>query len=259
MTISDRPKQSTASSDPPSASLSEGELLALLLVDAACSLRVDDDTLCLLPFTELTRDCCMKRTFPPPANTASTTAEPPAKRPAMSTTASSSPASFLVQRLSDSATVPTRGSSYAAGYDLYSAEDKTVPAQGKALISTGLAIAVPEGTYGRVAPRSGLAAIASKHMIDTGAGVIDADYRGEVKVLLFNHAKEDFQISTGDRIAQLILERIVTPEPVEVSSLTETARGAGGFGSTGGFGVSEKVLEAAKVLEAEKEVAASSN
>lgn len=66
-------------------------------------------------------------------------------------------------------------------------------------------------------------------------------------------------VSTGDRIAQLILERIVTPEPIEVSSLTETARGAGGFGSTGGFGVSEKVLEAAKVLEAEKEAAASSN
>ncbi|EMS18511.1 hypothetical protein NBRC10512_005262 [Rhodotorula toruloides] len=195
----------------------------------------------------------MKRTSLPPANTASVTAEPPAKRPAMSTTSSSSPASFLVQRLSDSAKVPTRGSASAAGYDLYSAEDKTVPAQGKALISTGLAIAVPEGTYGRVAPRSGLA---SKHMIDTGAGVIDADYRGEVKVLLFNHAKEDFQ---SDRIAQLILERIVTPEPIEVSSLTETARGAGGFGSTGGFGVSEKVLEAAKVLEAEKEAAASSN
>ncbi|GEM12793.1 DUTPase Dut [Rhodotorula toruloides] len=171
-------------------------------------------------------------------------------------TISSSPASFLVQRLSDSAKVPTRGSALAAGYDLYSAEDKTVPAQGKALISTGIAIAVPEGTYGRVAPRSGLA---SKHMIDTGAGVIDADYRGEVKVLLFNHAREDFQISTGDRIAQLILERIVTPEPLEVASLTETARGAGGFGSTGGFGIGEKVLEAAKVLEAEKEVAASSN
>ncbi|GAA5868787.1 hypothetical protein JCM3774_003894 [Rhodotorula dairenensis] len=144
-----------------------------------------------------------------------------------------STASFLVQRLSQTAQLPTRGSALAAGYDMYSAEDKTVPAQGKALISTGLAIAVPEGTYGRVAPRSGLA---SKHMIDTGAGVIDADYRGEVKVLLFNLSQTDFQVKQGDRIAQLILERIVTPEVQEVESLAETVRGAGGFGSTGGFG-----------------------
>ncbi|GAA5934272.1 hypothetical protein JCM10213_003748 [Rhodosporidiobolus nylandii] len=174
----------------------------------------------------------MKRTSPPP-----TAVEPSSKRVAAdnmsapSLTAAAS--SFLVQRLSEAAKLPVRGSALAAGYDLSSAEAKTVPAQGKALISTGLAIAVPEGTYGRIAPRSGLA---SKHMIDTGAGVIDADYRGEVKVLLFNHAKEDFQVNAGDRIAQLILERIVTPEPQEVASLGDTVRGAGGFGSTGGFG-----------------------
>ncbi|KWU47588.1 dUTP diphosphatase [Rhodotorula sp. JG-1b] len=144
-----------------------------------------------------------------------------------------STSSFLVQRLSQTAQLPTRGSALAAGYDLYSAEDKTVLAQGKALISTGLAIAVPEGTYGRVAPRSGLA---SKYMIDTGAGVIDADYRGEVKVLLFNLSQSDFEVKQGDRVAQLILERIVTPDVQEVESLAETGRGAGGFGSTGGFG-----------------------
>merc|ERR1711939_761862 len=137
---------------------------------------------------------------------------------------------FLIQRLSQNAKVPTRGSSLAAGYDLSSAEDKVVPARGKALISTGLAIAVPEGTYGRVAPRSGLA---SKFMIDVGAGVIDADYRGEVRVLLFNLSDSDYKVTEGDRIAQLILERIVTPDAVEVESLTETLRGAGGFGSTG--------------------------
>lgn len=85
---------------------------------------------------------------------------------------------------------------------------------------------------GRIAPRSGLA---SKHFIDTGAGVIDADYRGQVKVLLFNHAEEDFQIQEGDRVAQLIIERIYTPEVVEVAELEESVRGAGGFGSTGGF------------------------
>ena len=83
---------------------------------------------------------------------------------------------------------------------------------------------------GRIAPRSGLA---SKHMIDTGAGVIDADYRGQVKVLLFNHGEKDFEVKEGDRVAQLVLERIYTPEVVEVKELEESVRGAGGFGSTG--------------------------
>ena len=97
-------------------------------------------------------------------------------------------------------------------------------------MSTDLSIATPAGTYGRIAPRSGLAA---KHFIDTGAGVIDADYRGEVKVLLFNHSEKDFEIKVGDRIAQLVLERIYTPEVMEVENLEESVRGAGGFGSTG--------------------------
>jgi dUTP pyrophosphatase len=85
---------------------------------------------------------------------------------------------------------------------------------------------------GRVAPRSGLAA---KHSIDTGAGVIDADYRGEVKVILFNFSETDFAIKEGDRIAQLVIERIYTPEVVVVEKLEASVRGAGGFGSTGGF------------------------
>jgi dUTP pyrophosphatase len=85
---------------------------------------------------------------------------------------------------------------------------------------------------GRVAPRSGLAA---KHSIDTGAGVIDADYRGEVKVILFNFSDTDFAIKEGDRIAQLVIERIYTPEVVVVEKLEASVRGAGGFGSTGGF------------------------
>ena len=76
-----------------------------------------------------------------------------------------------------------------------------------------------------------------KHSINTGAGVIDEDYRGEVKVLLFNHGDVDFEVKEGDRIAQLVLERIVTPEVVVVETLEESGRGAGGFGSTGGFGV----------------------
>jgi dUTP pyrophosphatase len=88
-------------------------------------------------------------------------------------------------------------------------------------------------TDGRIAPRSGLAA---KHSIDTGAGVIDADYRGQVKVILFNFSETDFAIKQGDRIAQLILERIYTPDVAVVEKLAETVRGGGGFGSTGGFG-----------------------
>lgn len=83
---------------------------------------------------------------------------------------------------------------------------------------------------GRVAPRSGLAV---KHGIDTGAGVIDADYRGNVGVVLFNLGAEDYQVKRGDRVAQLILERIATPDIVEVDDLDATTRGAGGYGSTG--------------------------
>jgi dUTP pyrophosphatase len=80
------------------------------------------------------------------------------------------------------------------------------------------------------APRSGLAV---KHHIDVGAGVIDADYRGNVGVVLFNHADTDFSVSAGDRVAQLILEKIITPDVVEVDDLDATVRGAGGYGSTG--------------------------
>ncbi|KAL2064867.1 hypothetical protein VTL71DRAFT_4007 [Oculimacula yallundae] len=137
---------------------------------------------------------------------------------------------LLIKKLSDKARLPTRGSEFAAGYDLYAAKDTVVPGRGKVLVDTDISMAVPEGTYGRIAPRSGLA---SKHMIDTGAGVIDADYRGQVKVLLFNHGEKDFEVKEGDRVAQLVLERIYTPEVVEVKELEESVRGAGGFGSTG--------------------------
>ncbi|XP_060709806.1 deoxyuridine 5'-triphosphate nucleotidohydrolase-like isoform X2 [Hemiscyllium ocellatum] len=133
-------------------------------------------------------------------------------------------------RLSDNARPPSRGSERAAGFDLYSAYDCVVPARGKAVVKTDIQIAVPHGFYGRVAPRSGLAA---KHFIDVGAGVIDEDYRGNVGVVLFNFGKEDFEVKKGDRIAQLICERICYPELEELKSLDETERGAGGFGSTG--------------------------
>ncbi|KAK1399145.1 hypothetical protein POM88_009008 [Heracleum sosnowskyi] len=95
-----------------------------------------------------------------------------------------------------------KGSPLSAGYDLSSASEIKVPARGKALVPTDLRIAVPEGTYARIAPRSGLA---WKHSIDVGAGVIDADYRGPVGVILFNYSDVDFEVKAGDMIAQLII------------------------------------------------------
>ena len=88
-----------------------------------------------------------------------------------------------------------------------------IPAHGKALVSTGLSVKIPEGNYGRIAPRSGLA---WKNFIDIGAGVIDEDYRGEVKVLLFNLGGEDFTVKFGDRVAQFIIEKYTPCELIEV-------------------------------------------
>ncbi|XP_045623946.1 deoxyuridine 5'-triphosphate nucleotidohydrolase, mitochondrial [Procambarus clarkii] len=134
------------------------------------------------------------------------------------------------KRLTKNAYAPSRGSKLAAGYDLCSAYDVTVPAQGKCLIKTDIQVELPENCYGRVAPRSGLA---WKNHIDVGAGVIDGDYRGNVGVVLFNHAKVDFHVKKGDRIAQLICERIFYPELKEVEEIDDTERGENGFGSTG--------------------------
>ena len=133
-------------------------------------------------------------------------------------------------KITDKAYAPMKGSKYAAGFDLRSAYEYVVPARGKELIKTDLQVEVPDGTYGRVAPRSGLA---WKNYIDVGAGVIDADYRGNVGVILFNHSNEDFKVLPGDRIAQLICEKITYPELQEVPTLDNTDRGEGGFGSTG--------------------------
>ncbi|CAK1593829.1 unnamed protein product [Parnassius mnemosyne] len=133
-------------------------------------------------------------------------------------------------RLSEHAFPPVKGSEKAAGFDLRSAYEYTVPAHGKGLIKTDLQIELPSGCYGRVAPRSGLAV---KNFIDVGAGVIDEDYRGNVGVVLFNHSDQDFIVRKGDRIAQLICEKIYYPVLEEATSLSETKRSDGGFGSTG--------------------------
>ena len=135
-----------------------------------------------------------------------------------------------VQKLSNNVALPKRSTAGATGYDLSAAHDCTIPASGKGLVKTGLAISFPTGLYARIAPRSGLAL---KKFIDVGAGVVDADYCGEVGVVLFNHGDQDFQVTMGDRIAQLILERIDTPPVQEVQDLAGTVRGSGRFGSTG--------------------------
>ena len=135
-----------------------------------------------------------------------------------------------VKLLSENATVPTRGSNESAGWDLYAAEDTIVPARGKAIIATDIAVAITTGYYGRIAPRSGMS---WKNHTDIGAGVVDSDYRGPVGVVLFNHGENDLEVKVGDRVAQLILERIAFADIEEVTELDETSRGAGGFGSTG--------------------------
>ncbi|MCV6575237.1 MAG: dUTP diphosphatase, partial [Cohaesibacter sp.] len=135
-----------------------------------------------------------------------------------------------VKRTSVNATLPVRGTKGAAGYDLAAAQAIVVLAHDKCLVKTGLQIALPPGIYGRIAPRSGLAL---KKAIDVGAGVVDTDYRDELGVLLFNFSDSDFTVNLGDRIAQLIVEKIKTPLVKELDDLGETDRGGKGFGSTG--------------------------
>jgi dUTP pyrophosphatase len=138
---------------------------------------------------------------------------------------------LLIKRLYEDARLPTKGSKYAAGWDLYAAAPTFIEPGSRGLVKTGISIRVPYGCYGRVAPRSGLAL---KNGITVGAGVIDYDYNGEVGVLLFNHSDKTFLVQVGERVAQLVLEKI-EPDAVvrEVSDLPSTERGSGGFGSTG--------------------------
>jgi deoxyuridine 5'-triphosphate nucleotidohydrolase len=134
------------------------------------------------------------------------------------------------KRLDPRATLPTRGSASSAGLDLYSIEDITIEPRRRVLARTGLAVAVPVGFYGRVAPRSGLAV---KNGLDVLAGVIDSDYRGEICCALLNTGDETLRLPQGSRLCQLIIEQIITPSPAWAEELEETARGAAGFGSTG--------------------------
>ncbi|XP_063229280.1 deoxyuridine 5'-triphosphate nucleotidohydrolase [Bacillus rossius redtenbacheri] len=127
--------------------------------------------------------------------------------------------------------LPTCGAAtVAAKHQQLRAYEVVVPPRGKQLVKTDIQIELPPGCYGRIAPRSGLA---YHNHIDVGAGVIDEDYRGNVGVLLFNHSEQPFVVKRGDRIAQLICQRIFYPDLVEVEDLSDTERGENGFGSTG--------------------------
>lgn len=132
--------------------------------------------------------------------------------------------------------LPAYETAQAAGMDLRAAVPEDAPLVlrpgDRHPVPTGLAFALPEGFEGQVRPRSGLAAKAGVTCLNT-PGTIDADYRGEVKVILINHGPEAFTIRRGDRIAQLVIAPVVQARWAEVASLDETSRGAGGFGSTG--------------------------
>jgi dUTP pyrophosphatase len=140
-------------------------------------------------------------------------------------------APLLVKKLSEDATLPYKGSPLSAGFDLSASKPATIPPGGRGIVHTDISVACPPGTYARIAPRSGLAI---KKGIDVGAGVVDADYRGPVGVILFNlDTEKAFEVQKGDRIAQLILEKISMASLEEVDDLDATVRGTGGFGSTG--------------------------
>ena len=137
-----------------------------------------------------------------------------------------------VKKLSGHAKLPVYGSQFAAGADLYAAEPAEIAAGKTAFVHTGIAIELPAGTVGLVYARSGLACkqdLAPANKV----GVIDCDYRGEVMVALHNHGSEPRRVERGDRIAQLVIAPYYTAEFSEAESLSDTVRGAGGFGSTG--------------------------
>jgi dUTP pyrophosphatase len=142
--------------------------------------------------------------------------------------------SLRVSRLDPRATLPTRAHASDAGLDLYALEPAVLAAGERASVRTGIAVEIPAGHAGLVLPRSGLAARHGIALVNA-PGLIDAGYRGEVRVLLLNtDPAAEYAISAGDRVAQLVLTRIETPSIVEVDSLEPSDRGAGGFGSSGG-------------------------
>ena len=137
------------------------------------------------------------------------------------------------RRLSEGAQAPVRAHEGDAGMDLHANESAHLDPGDRASVGTGIAVAIPAGHAGLVVPRSGLAAEHGITLVNT-PGLIDAGYRGELRVLLLNTDRtRSFKVAPGDRIAQLVLVKVESPEPAEVGELSATARGEGGFGSTG--------------------------
>lgn len=130
------------------------------------------------------------------------------------------------------AQIPKRGTHQAAGYDLTSAEDVVIPAGGRALVHTGLWVAPPKNCHIEIRPRSGLALKHGITVLNT-PGTIDADYRGEIMIILFNTSTEDFEVKTGERVAQAVIMRHENVLWKVVDNLDDTTRGTSGFGSTG--------------------------
>ena len=128
--------------------------------------------------------------------------------------------------------LPAYETEHAAGMDLRAAEDAILAPGGRAMVATGFAIALPHGFEAQLRPRSGLAARHGVTVLNA-PGTIDADYRGEIKVILINHGEASFAIKRGDRIAQMIISPVTRIRFTEEDSLSDTARGSGGFGSTG--------------------------
>jgi dUTP pyrophosphatase len=140
---------------------------------------------------------------------------------------------LAVRRLSPDAELPTRSHGDDAGFDLYAAESATVWPGQRASVRTGIAVEIPQRHAGLVLPRSGLAAEHGIALVNA-PGLIDAGYRGEIRILLLNtDADDEFEVAPGDRIAQLLIVRVEAPDIVEVEELAGSDRGESGFGSTG--------------------------
>ena len=137
-----------------------------------------------------------------------------------------------LKRLDPSIALPSYAREDDAGLDLRAAHDATLEPGGRGLVGTGLAVAIPRGYAGLVLPRSGLA-LSQGVTVLNAPGLVDAGYRGELKVLLVNHGDKPVPVRRGDRIAQLVIQRVERAELIEVNELPTSERGAGGFGSTG--------------------------
>ena len=140
----------------------------------------------------------------------------------------------LIKKLNEKVKLPEYKTTGSSGLDLTAFIEQKIVIKpgGNALVPTGISIAIPEDTEVQIRPRSGLAAKNNISVLNT-PGTIDSDYRGELKILIFNHGNKDFEVNCGDRIAQMVLIPVVKMELKETNNLPETIRGEGGFGSTG--------------------------